>query len=238
MRVDTRAGSKDYITPLRNLGVSVSPEILAAGDFEILGSGPGGHPTLVGVEIKSVEDAVQCMRNGRFAAQLRGMRESFEVSWLLIEGRVLAGEKGMSVRRGERWYTIPGRVGYQEFAAWTQSMCQAGGVLLWRTETQAESVLWLRALELWWTTKEYEQHRAHLDYYQPPIVGNPFAEPSLALRVAACLPHIGGVKAERAAKHFGSVKKIVLASAEDWTYIKGIGGRVAADVVAAIEKEE
>ena len=239
MKVDPRAGSKDLITPLRNLGVLVESEYLPAGDVEILGKGPRGRPVLIGVEHKQFEDAIACMRNGRFADQLRGMRESYEISWLLIEGRIggIGAKEGIAVRRGERWFPLPGRVTYQELAAWLQTMCQAGGVLLWRTETQAESVAWLRALEMWWTVKEYEEHRAHLDYYHPPLLANPFEPPSLALKVAACLPHIGGVKAERVAGHFRSVKKIVLASKADWVHIESVGKKTAADIVAAIEKE-
>ena len=237
MRIDTRAGSKELIAPLKRAGVCVEACVLPAGDVEILGNGPEGRPVLVGIEHKSVEDAAQCMRNGRFAEQLRKMRESFEVSWLLVEGRIggVGGKEGIATRRGEKWFTLPGRITYQEFAAWLQTMCQAGGVLLWRTETQAESVLWLRALEMWWTVKEFEQHRAHLDYYQPPLITNPFEPPTLALRVAACLPHIGGVKAQRVAEPFGSVKQIVLASAEDLAQVKGVGKKVAVDIVAALE---
>lgn len=239
MRVDTRAGSKDLIAPLKRLGVHVDAGILPAGDVEILGNGPGGNTVLVGVEHKSVEDAVQCMRNGRFAEQLRGMKESFHISWLLIEGRIgSVSGTGIATRRGDKWFTLPGRVTYQEFAAWTQAMCQAGGVLLWRTETQQESVAWLRALEMWWTVKTWEQHRAHLDYYQPPVTGNPFETPTLALRVAACLPHIGSVLAARVAEHFGSVDKIVLATEKDWTHIKGVGKKAAADIVAKLKEDK
>jgi hypothetical protein len=249
VKVDPRAGSKDLITPLRNLGVTVESEFLPAGDVEILGKGPRGRPVLIGVEHKQFEDAIACMRNGRFADQLRGMRESYEISWLLIEGRIgnIGAKEGIAVRRGERWFPLPGRVTYQELAAWLQTMCQAGGVLLWRTETQAESVLWLRALEMWWTVKEYEQHRAHLDTYMPLPVTNPFDvdDPIMdpknpmywAYRVASRLPHLGSTRAEAMARHFGSTRKIVLASAKELTYVDGVGFKVAKDVMDAIGRE-
>ena len=93
MKVDTRAGSERLIDPLRTLGVLVEPGILPAGDVEFLGNGPEGRPMLVGVEHKTVEDAVACMRNGRFAEQARAMREYFDVSWLCVEGEISVADR-------------------------------------------------------------------------------------------------------------------------------------------------
>lgn len=239
MKVDTRAGSKELIEPLRALGVLVDPGILAAGDVEILGNGPEGRPILIGIEHKRIEDAIACMRDGRFADQMRAMRESFEVSWLLVEGEWerFDPKKDIAVRRGNKWFTIPGRVTYQEITAWLLTMAQAAGILLYRTRDKAESAAWLRALEMWWTAKEWEEHRAHLDWYQPPIVGNPFAPPNLAVQVAACLPHIGATRAQKVADHFKSVKNMCCNSQEEWVKIEGVGKKIASAVVAAIEKE-
>ena len=235
MRVDTRAGSRDLIAPLRRAGVTVEECTLPAGDVEILGSGPEGRTVLVGIEYKTVEDAVACMRSGRFAEQLRGMRDSFEVRWLLVEGRIGIG-RNLSVRRSDRWFEIPGKVTYQEFAAWLCSMAQCGGALLYRTETQEESVAWLKTLNQWWTAKDWEEHRAHLALYVPPLEVNPFDPPSLAERVAALLPHLGGTKARRAAAQFGSVKRLINADAKALQAVKGVGKKVAEDLVKAIEE--
>jgi len=235
MRVDTRAGSEKLIAPLRAIGVDVEEAILPAGDVEIIGNGPEGRPVLVGVEHKSWEDVTQCLRNGRFAEQVRGMRDYYEVKWLLIEGRIKSEDGLLSVQRGVRWFKLPGQIRYQEFAAWMATMCQSAGVLVWRTETKEESVAWLKALNRWWTEREWEDHRSHMEFYTPPV-GGPFIEPSLTVRVASALPGIGSVKAERVAVHFGSVKKMVLASEKDWAYIEGLGKKSAAKIVAAIEE--
>src|SRR3990170_3568798 len=88
MRIDTRAGSNELIDPLSNLGVPVESGILASGDIEILGNGPNGTPLLVGIEYKKIPDLIACVRSGRFADQLRGMRDTYLISWLLIEGRL------------------------------------------------------------------------------------------------------------------------------------------------------
>ena len=209
MRVDSRAGSQELTVPLRKWGITVEECILPAGDVEIIGNGPGGRPLLVGIEVKKLPDLFQCIRNGRFADQLRGMKSTYEVNWLLIEGRWAGFEPrtDIVIRQGERWYSIPGRVTYQEATSWILTMCNAAGVLVWRTESQEESVAWLRAHELWWTSKEYEQHRAHLGFYCPPVLPtDPFSEPSLVQKVATILPGIGGKKAVGAAEFFGSVR--------------------------------
>jgi ERCC4-type nuclease len=239
MIVDTRAGSELLIGPLGELGVLVTPGILPAGDVEIVGNGPEGRPVLVGVEHKTVEDAVACMRNGRFAEQARGMAAYYAVRWVCVEGEITVGNTGLiSVRRGLKWFELPGKVRYQEFAGWLLTMTQSAGMLLQRTKDKHESAMWLRSLELWWTAKEWGEHRAHLEWYQPEVVGNPFEEPSLAKRVAATLPHIGAVKAERVATHFKSMRGMAVATVQQWMEVKGVGKRMAAKIVKAIEEEK
>lgn len=237
MRIDTRAGSEKLIAPLRKLGLPVEEAVLDAGDVEILGNGPNG-PVLVGVEYKTVDDAFACVRNGRFAEQLRGMRANYEISWLLLEGRLggFDGREGVAIRKPHKWYVPPGRMSYQEFVSWTMTMAQSAGVMLWRTEYRTESVLWLKTLNTWWTAKEYEEHRAHLDYYRPPIIGNPLEEPSYALKMASILPHIGSVKAAKVSNYFGTIEKIACATEDDWVNIPGVGKKSAGDIVRAIRE--
>ena len=239
MRIDTRAGSKEFIEPLRAMGVEVEEAILPAGDVEIVGNGPGGTPKLVGVELKTIEDVAACVRSGRFAEQQRRMKESFEVSWLLIEGRWRGDPKGLAVERGpaHRWFVIPGHITHQEIVAWSLTMAQCGGTLLWRTESRAESVAWLRALELWWTAKEWEDHRAHLDWYSPPLNHNPFeGEPSLAHKWAAELPGVGDKKARGVAKRFGSAYLLANATEAELVEVEGVGKKLAKGIVAAIRE--
>ncbi len=93
----------------------------------------------------------------------------------------------------------------------------------------------MRSLELWWTGKEYEEHRAHMAFYTPPLEANPFSEPSLVQRVAAILPGIGNTRSEAVAEHFGSVREMVSADAKVWADVKGVGKITAKKVVAAME---
>jgi ERCC4-type nuclease len=236
VKVDNRAGSERLIPYLRDLGVSVEPGILPAGDVEILGNGPDG-PLLIGCEHKVIEDVVACMRDGRFAEQARAMADYYNVRWLCVEGELAVGSGGLlSVRRGSKWFELPGKVRYQELASWLLTMVQCGGTLLQRTKDKPESALWLRSLELWWTAKEWEDHRAHQDWYTPPGIGNPFKPQRLVVRAAALLPGIGVGRAEKVGDHFGTMKKMCCNSQEEWVKIPGVGKVIAAKVVKAIEE--
>lgn len=237
MRIDTRAGSSDLIAPLRLRGVTVEEAMLPSGDVEIVGRGPEERPVLVGIEVKKIPDLLQCIRNGRFADQLRAMRQSYEVRWLLVEGRWqgFGHREDMAVRRGERWHTVPSHISYQEVASWTLTMANRAGLLIWRTESEEETVAWLRAHELWWTAKEYRDHRAVMDFYIPPIeAGDAFAEPTLVRKVANVLPGLAGVLSERADAEFSSVREMINADEERWRRIHGIAKVKARRLVEAL----
>ena len=241
MQVDKRSGSNEVIEPLKKIGVPVEETILEAGDMAFVGNGPDGQVT-IGVEYKKLGDLIQSMRNGRFADQLRAMKQHYDISWLLIEG----GIKGyhprspVFIRSGsKRPFKVPGNVSYHEIVSWCMTMCMHGGVLVWRTDNQEETVAWLRSLYLWWTTKEYHDHTAMLDFYVPPPVGaNPFRGPTLCQKVAVALPRVGSKKAIKASKHFQSVAAMVNATEEQWAEIPGFGPKDSATIVHAINEEE
>lgn len=244
IRVDDRAGSADLIAPLAKLGVRARLERLPAGDIEIIGI----DGTVVGVEYKKWSDVLACVRSGRFAEQLRGMKREFHVSWLLIEGRIrVADGKGLlKVQQpsGE-WRDADGGITYQEVAAWLMTMTQCGGALIAQTETQADSAMWLRSLYFWWTFQAWEEHRAHKAWFEPPpLWENPYAEPPLVLKVASVLPGIGS---ERAAaiidvmgneKEYPSVEEIMGAGTVALERVPGIGRTTARKVWEAVRERE
>jgi ERCC4-type nuclease len=241
--LDMQAGSKDFLAPLLAAGLPVRGTMLPSGDVEILGHGPESRPLLIGIELKTIPDVLACVRSGRFAEQARKMAARYEVRWLLIEGEWQSDEAGLLEVRERRGYRERGRHTYQEVVAWALTMAQRGGVLLWRTRDRAESVAWLRAMYWWWTSKDFEEHRAHLDWYTPPYTpDNPLdvAEPGIVQKVAAALLAQGAtvdVNAERAkaaAAHFTSVRAMVGADEKQWREVVGVGAKIARRVVDAV----
>jgi ERCC4-type nuclease len=237
------------VAPMREAGVPAELARLAAGDVEIIGRRAGGIPYLIGVEFKQWGDVLQCIRDGRFSEQLRAMRETFEVNWLLIEGRIRVGADGrLEMKRpNDGWYSPPSRQSYQEAEAWVLTMSARAGVIPWRTETRAETVAWLRTLYLWATASDWESHRAHLAFYVPPWDSgdvNPLegATPEQArrqqvMRTAMSLPRVGAGKVARIADEFGTVAEMVGADAKRWATIKGIGKRDSETITRAIRGE-
>ncbi len=240
MRVDVRAGSNEFIEPLKAAGVPVEPATLAAGDMEILGQGPEGV-TMVGIEHKKLPDLFTCLRDGRLAEQVRKMHPAYHVRWLLIEGRIQGVANGQPMhlqsRRG-RWKCNPLHLSYQEMVGRVLTFCHAAGMLVWRTESQDESVSWLRGLNLWWTAKEWEQHRDHLETFSPEAIGgNPLERPKLRQRVAKDLPRLGVAKAVRAAEHFATTRDMINAPVEEWQLIEGVGKKIAETIVREVSNE-
>lgn len=242
LRVDTRSGSAELLAPLAAAGLSPQPDILPAGDVEVMGRGPGGRPLPVGIELKTLPDVLACVRSGRFAEQRRGMAARYEIHWLLVEGEWRLDGDEVEVRERGGYRSRAGHT-YQEVAAWALTMAQRGGALLWRTRDRAETVAWLRAMFWWWTSKDFEEHRAHLAWYTPPFVPeNPFdmEQPTMRLRVAAALLSTGaGVdmnseRARAAAQHFGSAREMVNADEKAWREVEGIGPKIAKRVVEAV----
>lgn len=243
VRVDDRAGSSELVAPLNALGVSTRVERLPAGDVEIIGI----DGTVVGVEYKKWPDVLACVRSGRFAEQLRGMRREFHVSWLLIEGRLMVGEKDrVHVQQPDgRWREADGGITYQEVAAWLLTMSQCGGALLWCTASVSESARWLRTLYYWWTFQAWEEHRAHKDWFvPPPLWENPYAEPPLALKIACMLPGIGSGRAAALLDAMGtedyypSAEEVTQAGTVALQKVPGIGKVVATRVWEAWRARE
>lgn len=241
--LDPRAGSADLEGPLRAAGLAPTMATLAAGDVEMAGRGPGGRPMLVGVEYKLVRDVLACVRDGRFAEQARRMHARYEVGWLLIEGEWRIADGGVLEVREPGGWRERGRFTFQELAAWAMTMVQRGRVLVWRTRDRQESVEWLRALYWWWTSKDFQEHRAHLDWYTPPYVpANPMdvEPPSMVQKIAAALlssgptVDVGGERARAAARYFPSVRAMLAADAAAWRQVDGVGPKIAKRVVEAV----
>jgi len=239
LKIDTRAGSKELIAPLRRLGVPVEEATLPAGDVEVMGNGPDGRLVPVGCEYKKLPDAFQCLRDGRFAEQLRGMREGYEVCWLLLEGRFQKDKYGhLQVFAKNRWQKAHGGINYQEFAAWLMTMVMRGGVLIHHTEDQYETVEWLRTFHLWWTKKEYADHRAHLANYTPEILGGvtPFERPTAVQLAASALPGVGPARSVALAKRFKSVRELACATEEELLECEGIGKKGAKKLLGVLNE--
>lgn len=249
LRVDDRTGSRDLVPHLHKLGLATRLERLPAGDIEIIGI----DGTVVLVEHKQWPDVFACVRSGRFAEQLRGMKREAHVSWLLIEGRLRLGEGGRLEYATDyredldltKWREADAGIKYQEVMAWLMTMAQCGGALLWHTHSPQQSALWLRGLYYWWTYQAWTEHRAHKAWFEPPpLWENPYAEPPLALKIAAMLPGIGSERANAiidvmgTETHYPSAEEVTQAGTVALMKVPGIGKTIATRVWEAWRARE
>lgn len=243
MRVDTRAGSGPLIPLLQRRGVKdVEPATLYAGDIAIDGNGPEGRPISVGIEYKKLGDMLQCIDNGRFVGhQLPAMLDTYEVPILLVEGIWRERSDGiLEVPTGPTWKPIrtgAGSAMASTLVGFLLTMELKVGIRVMRTGTTSQTVDWLYHMNRWWTSKEWEEHRAHLAFDNSQALAL-ISRPSLVRRVAGQLPGVGMGRSGPVARRFSSCVDMVLASESEWQEIEGIGKGTARKVVAALNGEE
>ena len=110
------------------------------------------------------------------------------------------------------------------------------GIKVWHTGTTSQTVQWLSALNHWYTSKAWEEHRAHLAFDNSQALSL-ISRPSLVRKMAACLPGLGWERSGKVASHFASVVDMVNAPRQEWEEIEGIGKGIAGNVVKAMEGE-
>lgn len=224
---------------LRHWSVPCQLDRLEFGDACFTGNGPQG-PVAVGVEVKKLSDALQCMNDGRFAGhQLPGLVRTYDRLWLILEGKftvdfgsgllLLDGARRKEAGHGGRRHM------YADLDLWVTTMEVCAGLRCRRTTDRVETARVLADLHRWFA-KPYADHKAHLALHQPggaPDVAL-FARPSLARIVSAQLPGIGFKKSAEVVRKFGTVAAMVNAEQREWEEIPGIGEGIAKRVYDAI----
>jgi ERCC4-type nuclease len=227
--IDDRAGSKDYYKYLNDIGVL---GYLEYGDVGFIGFGPRGKAIPVGAEIKTLEDVLSCIHSGRFAGhQLPGMRQSYEVSYLLIEGtwRTNRGNGLLEVPRAHGWRSASwggkAHTG-KSFQSWLISMEQIGGIHVRSFRNKRDLSDFIRYLYSWFS-KDWDEHSACSVADESGKIFS-FTKPGLLRRVAKEFPGIGyKTLSARVEEHFESTHQMVNAEVEEWMEIPGIGRKKA-----------
>src|SRR5229473_7700773 len=83
--VDDRIGSVELIPYIKRNHIQAEKIRLEYGDVCMEGNGPKGKIS-IGVERKRLHDILACIDDGRYNQQRVGMREMYDVSFLLVEG--------------------------------------------------------------------------------------------------------------------------------------------------------
>ena len=236
--VDSRVGSK-HLAPL--LGPLATLVQLEYGDACFSGSGG----ITVGVECKTVLDALGCMHSGRLAdRQLPGMMASFDIRYLVIEGlyRAEPGSGILQYYKGElgkwgRWQdatTGSKRKMYDAFEKWLHSMAELSGTRLEKTPNTEGTASLLLSLFRWWNSDEHKSFRVLDETIDTEAAL--LSRPTRTRRIAALLPRIGWKRSKEIVRRFPTVRQMVDANLEDWLWEGHIAIDTAKEIMAALHE--
>ena len=235
--LDGRVGSREllHLFPPGNAQLGH----LEYGDASFVGNGVDGVPYTIGVERKKIPDLLNCITSGRLSGhQLIGMLNVYNVAYLVVEGVHRPNpETGLlEIYRGGKWRPVD--MGSRRFMArdmWAflQTLEIVTGIHTWHTCTEKETVQWIGSLHYWWTHKDYDEHRGHLQAHTLNEVE--LTKHSLVRRVAAQLKGVGWERAKVVDERFKSVDAMVEAEPNDWAKLKGIGDKLSASIYVELK---
>lgn len=208
--VDSRIGSKHLAELIPN---SVLTQLDSA-DVCFEGSG-----VTIGVELKTVMDAVSCMYSGRLAdRQIPLMKAQYDICYLVIEGvyrpcpqsgvlqylKLFDKESEKGIQCGKWLDASSGRkrLMYGSFENWLSTLTLKGGLHLRFTPSPDSTAAMLASLCTWYQRESH--HSFHvLDESTETAV---LSRPTMLRRMIALLPRVGWDRSAILARRFTGVK--------------------------------
>lgn len=223
--VDGRAGSKELIEPLRELGLPVTRTTLDYGDVAFTGKGRKGKPVDIGIEFKTLNETIGSIRDGRLAGhQLPGLspfteQPTFDYAWLLIEGHWSHDRQGLVSAYSKykrEWAPVPGKMNASEYEGHLLTYCLNAGVFVRETSSRRDTLRWLCRLYRWWTDKAMDGHKGHMAMHKPTT----FIPLNDRRQAMTRWPGVGVRVSLAAERAFGSVANAAAANARQWAALE------------------
>jgi len=229
--VDNRVGSKELFKYFNNAEL----KRLDFADFAFLGYGVGGSSWMVGVERKVITDALTSMMNNRLSGhQLPGMLESYNRSYLIIEGiwRKRPGDELLEQYKGGRWRLI--KLGKQTFPSGflvghILTIQEMLGIHVIFTSTPMETACWVSKMHKWWNNKQYDEHISHLKP-QTPERAHLTNFSNVHKFCEFVVPGVGFNKAKSVAKNVRTLSELFNMSEKELSTIPKIGKILASRI--------
>lgn len=235
--VDDRVGSRHYADLLGDKAIIGR---LEAADIAFESNGVS-----VGIEVKKVLDAVNCLYSGRLADhQIPLLRRSYDHAYLIVEGiwRAEPGTGILQYYKGElgkwgKWIDVTSgqkRLLASSFESWLQSMTVLAGVMFRSTPGPIETASLLTSLERWYSKSSHGSFNVMQE-------SNPVAEltrPTMLRRVIALLPRVGWARSAVLAQRFRSVSELACAEPHQFLIENEIAMPTAIKIVEALRGDQ
>lgn len=213
-------------------------------DDDIVFTGKGGafgvSTVSIGIERKKIyEDFPRCLQTHHHLDQLRRMKRTHRVVYLLIEGvfRIdpdtnLVQVLSWGARRDDpnrQWVDTNPTANYTGMMRHLESVRWSMGVHVVFTRSFMETCRWLDALYGWWQ-KPFEEHSSPFMYQQPFTLQG---EIPMIRRILGTLPGVGWKLSEVLAQHIPNPAAMNSMTEADLKAIPGIGEGRARDILNA-----
>ncbi len=205
--VDNRESRSTVMRYLANKEVVVEQQQLSVGDYIV--------SSRIGIERKEVDDFLQSLLDGKLFMQMRQLRDAYPRPLLIVEG------DGLLTKRNISQNAIFGSIA---------SIITDYGIPLITTKSAHETADFLQILARREQTKgdravaiRGEKTAMSLKEQQRFLVEG--------------LPHVSSVIAKRLLAHFGNIRSLAGASAEELCAVKGVGKNIAEDIIRVFREE-
>jgi Fanconi anemia group M protein len=206
---DYREKGSGVVRALVEHGVRVQLAMLPSADYL-----PGSR---VGVELKTVEDFVSSLVDGRLLSQLRELRQGFERPLIL-----LLGEQDLYGVRAVHPNAIRGMLA-------TIAVSYAIPVLQAKTPDEAAQLLIAIA--------KREQGQEARRPFAPHASRKPVSLGEQQEYLVSALPNVGPQLARSLLRRFRTVRKVFTATEDELRQVEGVGEKTATAIREALDKE-
>lgn len=198
---DYREKSTGTVKELVDLGINVKLEMLSIADYLL--------SSRVAVELKTTDDFVSSIIDGRLLEQLKAMKQNYERPIVIIQGT----QDIYSVRNVHP-NAIRGMLG---------TIAVSYGIPIISTKDEKDTAALLLSI----AKREQEQDKKD---FSPHADRKPMTLKEQQEYLISCLPNVGPNLAKELLKHFGSVHAILLAPEDLLKNVPGIGDKIAKQI--------
>jgi len=202
---DYREKTTGTVKELVELGVSIKLEMLQSADYVL--------SSRVGVELKTANDFVDSIIDGRLLEQLKTLKRSYERPIIVIQGT-----QDLYALRNVHPNAIRGMLG---------TIAVSYGIPILYAKDEKDSAALLLSIA------KREQEDSKKDF-SPHADKKPITLKEQQEYLVSCLPNVGPNLAKELLKQFGSIACIFAATEEELKKIDGVGEKIAKQIRAII----